>query len=90
MTNMERAIFIAKCSDKSHKYDVKIAADIKKISGIREASAIPDMKIRGTKYCIIARAKVPTSKQLKTIYRRIESQQHLASVKQLTAQKILA
>ena len=84
---MERAIYLATCVDKSHRYDSQIVSEIKQITGIREVSAVPDMKIKGSTYCIIARAKVTKTPQLRSIYSKIAKQNHLKSVKQLTAKQ---
>ena len=84
---MERAIYLGTCMDKSHKYDSQIVSEIKQISGVKEASAIPDMKIKGNTYCIIIRAKTLRTPQLRTIHSRIAKQKHLKSVKLLTARK---
>lgn len=82
---MTRAVFLATCGDPSHKYDAKIVRGIKGLNGVKAASAVPDMKISGKKYCIVARAEVKTKGDLRAIYQRIRKQDHLETVKQLTA-----
>ncbi len=84
---MERAVFLATCGDPSHKYDAQVVRGIKGIHGIKAASAVPDMKIGGKKYCIIARAEAKSKVDLRTVYREIDKQQHLETVKQLTAKQ---